>query len=312
MLIEPDESGSCSLLHDLIREVWTQGDETITEWVLEYLMHVIANPGEKVGTSIAIRGDPGDGKSIVAEKLMSTILGDMLLRVANHRMILGDFNEALIGMPEDRRYTVLESPAWRGTNRFEQLVDQWANGGAARFVYDALNHSFRHFDDRRGLIINANLKTKAAIRQMAQSRSALEKCIVGFLLRGKFQSHKSADYHVFVDGVATQKLWELDEPLQIESSVLEQAMTSWLRDFDPTAARHEATLHTIIGTLTTYAGEIGEARPKGPREIATGRCSATADGSDPPSAQAGRSTRLGERVDHRRGVCGGDPRPRAG
>ena len=106
---------------------------------------------------------------------------------------------------------------------------------------------------------------------MAQSRSALEKCIVGFLLRGKFQSHKSADYHVFVDGVATQKLSKLDEPLQIESLVLEQAMTSWLRDFDPTAARHEATLHTIIGTLTTYAGEIGEARPKGPREIATGR-----------------------------------------
>ncbi len=104
---------------------------------------------------------------------------------------------------------------------------------------------------------------------MAQSRSALEKCTVGFLLRGKFQSHKTADYHVFVDGVATEKLWELDEPLQIESLVLEQAMTSWLRDFDPSAARHEATLHSIIGTLTTYAGEIGEARPKGPREIVT-------------------------------------------
>ena len=156
-------------------------------------------------------------------------------------------------------------------NKFEQLIDQWANGGAARFVYDALNHSFRRFDDRQTLIITDNLKTKAAIRQMAQSRSALEKCIVGLLLRGKFQSHKTTDYHVFVDGVATEMLWELDKPLQIESLLFEQAVTSWLRDFDPTAARHEATLHSIIGTLTTYAGEIGEARPKGPREVSTGR-----------------------------------------
>ena len=71
MLIEPDPSGSCSLLHDLIREVWAQGDRTTTEWVIEWLMHIIAYPGQKVGTSIAIRGGYGDGKGIVFETLMS-------------------------------------------------------------------------------------------------------------------------------------------------------------------------------------------------------------------------------------------------
>ena len=137
---------------------------------------------------IAIRGGYGDGKSIVFEKLLGSILGDMMLRVANHRMILGDFNEALIGKlvtvleeaafagdkaafdkmkksitgekvlinpkfkapitidnfsrlvvisnhdhflhikPGDRRYTVLESsPAWQGTEKFQQLLDQWIN-----------------------------------------------------------------------------------------------------------------------------------------------------------------------------------------
>ena len=85
MLIEPDPSGSCSMFHELIKDVWAQGDETITEWVLEWLMHIIAHPGHKVGTSIAIRGGYGDGKSIVFEKLLSPILGDMLLRVTNHQ-----------------------------------------------------------------------------------------------------------------------------------------------------------------------------------------------------------------------------------
>ena len=161
-------------------------------------------------------------------------------------IVISNHDHFLHIKPGDRRYTVLESsPAWHGTNKFEQLLDQWANGGAARFVYDALNHSFRRFDDRRRLIINANLKTKAAIRQMAQSRSALEKCIVGFLLRGKFQSHKTADYHVFVDGVATEKLWELDEPLQIESSVSrtgDDVLATRLRS-DRRPARGDAAHH---------------------------------------------------------------------
>ena len=56
MLIEPNSSGSCSLLHDLIREVWTRGDPAAEEWVLEWLMHIIARPGERADTSIAIRG----------------------------------------------------------------------------------------------------------------------------------------------------------------------------------------------------------------------------------------------------------------
>ncbi len=110
MLIEPDASGSWSMLHDLIQEVWAQGDSQITEWVIEWLMHIIAFPGQKIGTSIAIRGGPGDGKSIVFEKLMSRILGNMLLRVANHKMILGDFNESLIG----KLVTVLEEAAFAG------------------------------------------------------------------------------------------------------------------------------------------------------------------------------------------------------
>ena len=98
------------MLWELIRDVWAQGNEQTTLWVMEWLMDIVAHPGERVGTSIAIRGGYGDGKSIVFEKLLGTILGDMMLRVANHRMILGDFNEALIG----KLVTVLEEAAFAG------------------------------------------------------------------------------------------------------------------------------------------------------------------------------------------------------
>jgi hypothetical protein len=49
---------------------------------MEWLMHIVAYPGDKVGTSLAIRGVPGHGESIVFEKLLSIILGDMLLCVS--------------------------------------------------------------------------------------------------------------------------------------------------------------------------------------------------------------------------------------
>ena len=264
------------------------------------------------------------------ERLIGTILGDMLLRITNHKMILGDFNEALIGklitvleeaafsgdkqafdqMKElitgdkvlinpkfkapitvenysrlvvisnhdhflhiksgDRRYTVLESsPAWQGTQKFEQLVEQWKNGGAARFMYDALNHSFRRMDGRNCLVINTVLKTPATVRQMALSRSGMERFVVEFVLNGSLSDREGFPLVSGAGGVRAIPNWELDESMDIRSQDLEQLARTWLHSFDRVSARHEATLHTIIGTLHRYIGETEEIRPKG-RDEETG------------------------------------------
>ena len=122
MLIKPDSSGSYSMLHELIKDVWAQGDETITEYVLEWFMHIFKYPGQKVGTSIAIRGGYGDGKTIVPEKLMSRILGTLLLLVPNQRMILGDFNEAMLG----KLLIVCEEAAFAGDKAaFDKMLWCW-------------------------------------------------------------------------------------------------------------------------------------------------------------------------------------------
>jgi len=200
-------------------------------------------------------------------KLSGTTPAERLSVISNH-------DHFLHIKPGDRRYTVLESsPAWKGTTKFEQLLDQWENGGAARFVYEALNHSFRQFDDRKRLVINTNLKTTAAVRQMAQSRSSLDKCIVSLLLRGDFRSIKTGETLLIrADGelAETAGIWKLDEELNIQSQALEQAVTLWLRDFDPTAAKHETTLHTIIGTLENYVGDTTPRRPKEKKNPGTG------------------------------------------
>ena len=102
-------SGSCDLFRELIYEVWARGNQEAGDWAWEYLLHMVAHPGERLRTSIAIRGSHGSGKSIVFD-LLRQILGDMLLVVDNQNIVLGTFNESLIG----KLGVVLEEAAFAG------------------------------------------------------------------------------------------------------------------------------------------------------------------------------------------------------
>lgn len=53
---------------------------------------------------------PSAVRGVADSKCLSTILGDMLLRVANHRVVLGDYNEAMMG----KLVTVLEEATFVG------------------------------------------------------------------------------------------------------------------------------------------------------------------------------------------------------
>ena len=307
-LVAPDPSGSCSVFHDLLREVWVQGNTELFEWVLEYFMHPLRFPGDKVGTALAIRGTHGDGKSIVTEKLMAPIYGDMLLRVSNDRMVLGDFNEALAAKlmialeeaafagdkkafakmkelvtgdtvlinpkhkapitldnyarmiiisnqshfmdiePGDRRYTVLNSmPVWKGTNKFEALLDQWNNhGGAARFVYEAMNHGFRRVEGGKQFVINTKIKTEHEVKQGASSRGPLEKFLVSLLVSGAVKERSE---------ILEDAEWSLDEELPLAAIELRQAVTDYYHDHAPSKMAHVPQFHEIYEKLEEYYGK---------------------------------------------------------
>ncbi|MBS0235343.1 MAG: hypothetical protein JSR99_17885 [Proteobacteria bacterium] len=326
-LIDPDPSGSCDLFYKLLRDVWVQGNEELLNWVAEFFMHPLRFPGDKIGTSIAIRGTHGDGKSIVTEQLMAPISGDMLLRVTNQKMVLGDYNEALSGKllvaleeaafagdkqafarlkelvtgrdvlvnpkhkspitidnyarmiiisnqrhfmniePGDRRYTVLNSvPAWAGTNLFEALTAEWNNGGAARFVYEALNHEFRKLEDRESLILSKKIVTDHQVTQQSESREPIEAFVVAFMLRGNFSA---ADFRAHLDlGSQTNGsdfsshsdcVWNLDAPLAIESFQIEDAAADYFKSRAPAKLPHGPSLKSIIATMEQY---YGSTKPK--------------------------------------------------
>ena len=173
LFIEPDPSGSCSLLHDLINEVWAARDE-----------------------KDLITGD----RILINPKFKAPMSVDNYARF----VVVSNASHFLSTQAAERRYTVLESTsAWQGTNKFAELLDQWQNGGAARFVYEALNHSFRHLEGRQELLINTKLDTEAAACQTAHSRNLLERCFVDLLVSGH------------IEGTQFNR-WKLDEGLEIE------------------------------------------------------------------------------------------------
>lgn len=314
-LVEPDESGSCSLLHELINEVWVQGDSALKEWVMEWLMHIIAYPGDKVGTALAIRGSHGDGKSIVTEKLLAPILGETMLRVANQRLVTGDYNESLAAKllvvaeeaafagdkaafakmkelvtgdsilinpkhkapytltnyarmmiisnrehfldiePGDRRYTVLESSqAWRGqTRKFEALLDQWSKGGAARFVFEAMNHQFRRLGEGERLVINTKIKTEYEVGQEAESREPVARFVVDFLLRGNFSAgHPIVPASDVVERHA--EVWKLDEPMEIDAQTLVDELGAYYRHNFGAKASYKPSFKIFGDVLDRYYG----------------------------------------------------------
>lgn len=307
--VKPDDSGSCSLVHELLRDVWAHGREAEYLLALEWFFHILRFPGDRVGTSLALRGVPGDGKGIMFEKLMASILGDMNLVVADEKLVLGDFNgvllckllvmadeaafagnkkafdkgKSLITAPkivinqkhkaeivvehfarfaivsnaqhfahieaDDRRYTVFETnQSWnKRQEKFDAMIAQWESGGKERFMWEALNHDFRQLPGGGGLVVSKNLKTKAAKRQQAFSRSSLHKCIVRLLLDGNLEPGNYRD--------EATELWSWDEPWQVGSLELERLVTLWLEEFDERAARFEVTQHSVIEALESFVGK---------------------------------------------------------
>ena len=73
----------------------------------------------------------------------------------------------------DERYTVSEaSNAWKNTKKFAEALRQWTHeGGAERFLYDALNHPFRTLEHNTSMkVINRPYVTDESVKQRAESR----------------------------------------------------------------------------------------------------------------------------------------------
>ena len=320
-------SGSCELFRELIFDVWARRDQDLGAWLWEYFLHLVAHPGERIRTSIAIRGSQGAGKSIVFE-MMRRILGDMLLVVDNQNIVLGAFNESLVGKlgvvleeaafagdrgafqkmknlitgttvhvnPKhkapfavenysrvflisneehfvhlehgDRRYTVVQaSDAWKGSDKYDRLLDQWIkSGGAERFVWEAINHEFRTIPGTRTLVINKNFATEYATSQVSQSRDALQQAIVDLLMRGSFISMRDGTPLANSQGF----YWPLHKETEVQSAQLQSHMRAVLSTLAANRVEHFTSLKRIITELAKFCGGLGQHRGK-QKSVLTGQ-----------------------------------------
>lgn len=166
--VQPKSEGSCSLVHDLLRQVWAHGNEDEYLWALEWFYFKIRFPGARLSTSLAVRGAQGDGKTRMFELCMQDILGESLIIVADETFVLGDFNDSMAG----RQLIMLDEAAFAGDRKaFDKLkshimsdllrinAKHKAAFSIANYASFALVSNHKHFtciehDDRRYTVYN--------------------------------------------------------------------------------------------------------------------------------------------------------------
>ncbi len=88
------KAGDCGLYLELVRDVISAGDDVVAEYLLNWMALKLQKPGEKVETSIALRGGQGLGKSVFAENFGS-LFGPYFVAVSELKQLTGNFNAHL-------------------------------------------------------------------------------------------------------------------------------------------------------------------------------------------------------------------------
>jgi hypothetical protein len=120
--VEP-RAGDCSRFLTHILEYICRGDKQLLNWVVGWYAEIFQHPASKSGSSLAIRGKQGVGKTKVGE-VMGQLLGNHYVIIANPRYITGRFNSHLAScllLHADEAF-------WAGDHAAEGMVKDLATG----------------------------------------------------------------------------------------------------------------------------------------------------------------------------------------
>jgi hypothetical protein len=91
LAVEP-KKGSCDNFLSLTFNVIASENDYLFNWIMAYLADMVKNPGgDRPGTSVALMGDMGTGKSLWV-KYFGSILGQHFLHVSSARRLVDRFN----------------------------------------------------------------------------------------------------------------------------------------------------------------------------------------------------------------------------
>jgi uncharacterized protein DUF5906 len=89
--------GDCSKFLAHLRDNVCQGDDELYTWVITWFADIFQHPGVKCGTSLALRGKQGTGKTKVGE-VFASLLGVHFKQVSDPRFVTGKFNSHMISL----------------------------------------------------------------------------------------------------------------------------------------------------------------------------------------------------------------------
>jgi hypothetical protein len=92
--VEPRQ-GDCSKFLAHLKDNVCRGDDDLYLWVVGWFADIFQNPEKKSGTSLALRGKQGVGKTKVGE-VIGSLLGSHYALVSDPRYVTGRFNSHLV------------------------------------------------------------------------------------------------------------------------------------------------------------------------------------------------------------------------
>ena len=129
--VEPRE-GDCSKFLAHLRDNVAKHDEALFMWVVGWFAQIVQEPTQKLGTSLALRGPQGAGKTKVGE-VVGSLFSDHYALVADPRYITGNFNshmKSLLLLHADEAF-------WAGDKRAEGRLKDLVTGS---FFFLELKH----------------------------------------------------------------------------------------------------------------------------------------------------------------------------
>lgn len=89
--VEPNTTGDCSLFIEHIHDNVAQGDERVFDWIMSWFAEIVQTPNQRSGTSLAIRGAVGTGKTKIGSVIGSLFPRHYLL-ADSPDLVTGKFN----------------------------------------------------------------------------------------------------------------------------------------------------------------------------------------------------------------------------
>ena len=103
------EEGDCDLYLELVREIICAGNVEATEYVLNWLAHIIQRPTEKPETALVLRGRQGTGKTSFAG-IFGYLLGRHYIEESDMERVFGRFNASMA----DKLLILVDEGLWGG------------------------------------------------------------------------------------------------------------------------------------------------------------------------------------------------------